>query len=94
MLRLITLLLLATLAIPAAQAGCSNGKCPTPRQREAMRRQAMISRLSKPTYATPAIQRLNQQILLLKRTNTRGQNNAQINGLQTQRAQLLRAQGR
>lgn len=84
----------ATCSVPAVAKSCKGGKCISPAKLQAMKRQQMKKRLSTPLPQTAATIRLNQQIVLLARTNAGGRNNAQIRNLQQQRNQILKSQRR
>lgn len=92
MKQIFVVLLIAAFAVPAMGRSCSGGKCMSPKQREVMKRNAMKQRLATPLRTTPAIQKINQQIMILSRTNVRGQNRARIAALYQQRNQMLKAQ--
>lgn len=90
----LAIILVAAMAAPAVAQSCRNGKCISPAKREILQRKAMKQRLATPVRVTPAIQRINQQIMVLARTNVNGRNTARIGALQRQRNQILNAQRR
>src|SRR5690606_17302264 len=91
MKQLWIVLLITALAVPAMGQSCKGGKCISPRQRAAMKKQAMKARQSSPMRANGDVQKINYQILNLAKTNYGGRNNGQIKSLQSQRNQMLKA---
>lgn len=94
MKHFLAMILVATMAAPAVAQSCRKGKCISPAKRELLQRKAMKERLARPVRVTPAVQRINQQIMILARSNVNGRNNARIGALQRQRNQILKSQCR